>query len=139
MKTSSTHARLLRQYHTMCRVLGLRPDEIDAIKQSYGVSSSSELTHSQLVELIDKLNGDANRWRRRVMAAIGAYLRRINYTENVHTIKAVACRAAGYNDFNRIPVSRLREVYYEFVRRNKTAERVANEIAHIEYNLSNQN
>jgi len=74
-----------------------------------------------------------------VMAAIGAYLRRIGYTENSETIKAVACRAAGYDNFNRIPVSRLREVYYEFLRRNQAAQGVAMEIARMEFELTQFN
>ncbi|MBC7126352.1 MAG: hypothetical protein H5T24_12025 [Bacteroidales bacterium] len=139
MKASKTHTSLLRQYYAMCRELGIKPEEQEAIRQGYGVNSIGELDNHQLIELIGKLHGDAHRWRRRVMAVIGAYLRRINYTENADTIKAVACRAAGYHDFNRIPVSRLREVYYEFLRRNQTADRVANEVAHIEFSLSNQN
>lgn len=139
MKQDVTHNKLLRQYHAMCRILGITPDERRAIASSYGVDSSRELTNQQLVELIARLQGDAHRWRRRVMAVIGAYLRRINRSESAETIKAIACRAAGYESFNRIPVSRLREVYYEFLRRNQTAERTANEIACIEQNLSNLN
>lgn len=139
MKANKTHSSLLRQYHAMCRVLGIKPEEREAIKQGYGVNSIGELDNHQLIELIGRLNSDANQWRRRVMAAIGAYLRRINYPENVQTIKAVACRAAGYHDFNRIPVSRLRAVYYEFVRRNKTADRTGMEIAQLEYKLANLN
>lgn len=139
MKASKTHNSLLRQYHAICRVLGFTPDEKEAIRQGYGVSSIGELSDRQLVELIAKLNGDANQWRRRVMAAIGAYLRRINYPENVQSIKAVACRAAGYDDFNRIPVSRLRAVYYEFVRRNRTADSTGMTISHIEQTIAKLN
>lgn len=135
MKTDNAHAKLLRQYHTICRILGIDAEERRAIASGYGVNSSKDLTNQQLVELLTKLHGDAHRWRRRVMAVIGAYLRRINYTENADTIKAVACRAAGYDDFNRIPVSRLRSVYYEFLRRNKTADGVDNEIAFIEQSI----
>lgn len=139
MKAETTHAKLLRQYHAVCRVLGIGPDERKAIQESYGVKSSTELTDSQLLDLIARLEGDADRWRKRVMAVIGAYLRRIGYAESATTIKAVACRAAGYDNFNRIPVSRLREVYYEFLRRNQTAERTANEIAYIEHSLAKLN
>lgn len=139
MKASKTHNRLLRQYHAICRVLGITPDEKEAIKQGYGVSSIGELDDRQLIELIGRLNSDANQWRRRVMAAIGAYLRHINYPENIQTIKAVACRAAGYDDFNRIPVSRLRAVYYEFVRRNRTAESTSIAISQIEQTIATLN
>lgn len=139
MKTDNAHAKLLRQYHTICRILGIDAEERRAIASGYGVNSSKDLTNQQLVELLAKLHGDAHRWRRRVMAVIGAYLRRINYTENADTIKAVACRAAGYDDFNRIPVSRLRSVYYEFLRRNKTADGVDNEIAFIEQSIAQLN
>jgi hypothetical protein len=73
------------------------------------------------------------------MAVIGAYLRRLNYAENADSIKAVACRAAGYENFNSIPVSRLREIYYEFLRRNKTSVYVKAVITKIEHELSNLN
>lgn len=139
MRQDVTHNKLLRQYHTICRILGIDAEERRAIASGYGVNSSKDLTNQQLVELLTKLHGDAHRWRRRVMAVIGAYLRRINYTENADTIKAVACRAAGYDDFNRIPVSRLRSVYYEFLRRNKTADGVDNEIAFIEQSIAQLN
>lgn len=139
MKQDVTHSKLLRQYHAICRVLGITPDEKEAIKQGYGVSSIGELDDRQLIELIGRLNSDANQWRRRVMAAIGAYLRHINYPENIQTIKAVACRAAGYDDFNRIPVSRLRAVYYEFVRRNRTAESTSIAISQIEQTIATLN
>lgn len=130
---------LVHKYHALCSVNGIKEFEKEAIKESYGVSSISDLSINQLVELIGKLDSKANMWRRRVMAAVGAYLRRLNYTENLQTIKAVACRAAGYENFNSIPVSRLREVYYEFLRRNKTAEGTAVEISRLEHELSNLN
>lgn len=138
-KKQHTHAKLLRQYHAMCRVLGIGPDERKAIQESYGVKSSAELTDSQLLDLIARIEGDADRWRKRVMAVIGAYLRRINYPESAATIKAVACRAAGYDNINQIPVSRLREIYYEFLRRNRTAESVRYLVSEIEFELTKLN
>lgn len=64
-------------------------------------------------------DGDANVWRKRVMAAIGQYLRNLHKKEGTKEIHAVACRAAGYDDFNLIPVSRLQNIYAAFCNKNK--------------------
>jgi len=66
-----------------------------------------------------KGGGDVNLWRKRVMAAIGQYLRNLRRVESAEMIKGIACRAAQYDDFNLIPVSRLQNVYYAFLNKNK--------------------
>jgi len=72
---------------------------------------------------------DAHTWRRRVMAAIGQYLRNLGKKETIGEIKAIACRAAQYDDFNMIPVQRLQNVYYAFVNKNKDFFRVGEAIS----------
>lgn len=120
---------LLRKYHAVCRQLGITDAEKQAIKDSYGVASSRSLTVEQLTSLIDRLlSGQVmssqktknDIWRKRVMASVGAWLRAINKSDNADTIKAIVCRATGYTNFNRIPISRLRAVYYEFCNKQKT-------------------
>ena len=61
----------------------------------------------------------ANIWRRRVMAVIAQYLRNLHKPENENNIKAIACRATQYDDFNLIPINRLQNVYYTFLNKNK--------------------
>ena len=53
------------------------------------------------------------------MRAIGAYLAEAGRPQNAAMIKAIACRAAGYALFNRIPVSRLQNLYYAFTNKAK--------------------
>ena len=121
---------LLRKYHTICRQLGITEEERQAIKDSYGISSSGSLTEKQLSDLIDRLlkgqdlttnhKTKNDVWRKRVMASIGGWLRSIGKPESADTIKAIACRATGYTNFNKIPIARLRSVYYEFRRKTET-------------------
>lgn len=133
MKTITAYKKsLLRKYHTVCRELGITEQEKEAIKESFGVKSSRNLSEEQLSFLIIRLvsgqdmtsaprtKGDI--WRKRAIAAVGAWIRAINKDESLEIIKAIICRATGNKDFNRIPVSRLRAVYYEFVQKTKTID-----------------
>lgn len=131
--------KLIRQYYATARLLGLMEDFMAAIKESYGVKHMNELSCSELLEIINKLDGEANLWRRRVMAAIGAYLRRYLYNENTEIIKAIACRATGYKEFNYIPISRLRSLYNEFRNQNNIAECINYEISKIELTIAQKN
>lgn len=132
MKTLSSAYKkaLLRKYHLICRQLGITEEEKQAIKDSYGISSSKSLSERQLSDLIDRLlagqdlsTGQKTKndiWRKRVMASIGGWLRMIGKPESADTIKAIACRATGYTNFNKIPIARLRTIYYEFRRKSET-------------------
>ena len=129
--TTAIQKSLLRKYHTICHQLGLGTDQKEAIKESYGVASSRNLSELQLRQIIDQLqtgkksnkpNSEADRWRKRVMAAIGAWLRSLNKSTNADVIKTIACRASGCDRFNRIPVSKLRAIYYEFVRKSEATD-----------------
>jgi len=124
MKTITENRKkaLVKQYHTVCSTCGLSANEKEAILSGYGVESSTDLTEWQLSEVINKLQKEPDQWRKRVMAAIGAWLRGINRTDGADMVKAIACRATGYEKFNAIPVSRLRDVYYEFSRKAKTSK-----------------
>lgn len=123
---------LLRKYHWVCSELGLSKEEKDAIKEGLGVKSSRNFSIDQLKQLIDRLQSgkdysqsydpEGDLWRKRVIAAIGAWLRIANRTETPEVIKAIACRATRYENFNKIPVSRLRDIYYGFSRKAKTTK-----------------
>ena len=100
------------------------------------------LTVAEAAELIGRLKQNQNStdttmdvWRKRLMAAVGAYLRAFNYTENPAAIKAIACRAAGMPNadcFNQIPLDRLRGLYNAFrnaVRDRHSVDDVTEELA----------
>lgn len=130
MISSAYKKALLRKYHVICRQLGITEAEKQAIKDSYGISSSRSLTEKQLSDLINRLLSGQDLsvghktkneiWRKRVMASIGGWLRSIGKPESADTIKAIACRATGYTNFNKIPIARLRTIYYEFRRKSET-------------------
>lgn len=74
---------------------------------------------------------DADRWRKRVMAAIGGWLRLQGKPQGAVYIIGIAERSAGGTPFNAIRVSKLRAIYYEFVGMARTIEKtrqVASEI-----------
>ncbi len=64
-------------------------------------------------------------WRKRLIAAIGGYLSLTGERADIDRIKAVACRAARKDDFNRIGVQQLRSLYNTFVKQQKDMQRVA--------------
>ena len=128
-KSNSKHAALLRKFHAVCGEQGLSPDEKAAIVLGYGHTSSRNLSEAELSEIIAKLNSaksepqpttEADKWRKRVMASIGGWLRRCRIEESTARIHAIACRASGFKSFNQIPIARLRNLYYEF--RNKQSD-----------------
>lgn len=117
---STRKRQLIKQFHTVCSKSGIKPEERREIVGSFGRESSRELTEKELEDIIRSISEDGDKWRKRVMASIGAWLRGVNIEHSPVLIKAIACRAAGSPHFNAIPVARLRDVYYEFVRKSKT-------------------
>ena len=117
------HRGLLKKYHTLCTVLGLSAEEKSAIAESYGVESSRDIDTHDLVNICAKLSaqanekqgtGDMDKLRKRVMAAVS----------NATVIKAIACRATGHTDFNKIPRERLRNLIGLFNNKVKDSEAV---------------
>ena len=132
------HRGILKKFHTLCSVLGLTEDEKHAIVESYGVESSRDMdTHdlinvcANLSEQVNKNNGtgDLDKLRKRVMAAIGSYLRSVGKANNASVIKGIACRATGYEDFNKIPRERLRNLIATFNNKVKDSKGVNDVIA----------
>ncbi len=127
------HRGVQKKYHTLCRALGLSADEKAAIVSSYGVSSSSDMDTHDLVNVCAALSkrideqkgaGEMDTLRKRAMAAIGAYLRAVNKPSSAEIIKGIACRATGYESFNKIPKERLRNVYSTFNNKVKDKESI---------------
>lgn len=119
---------LLRKYHTLCSLAGMTADDKLALLQGYGVESSANLSIAELVEVCNVLDGmvnaELNKLRKRCIAAIGGYLRSIGKIDNIDVIKAIACRATGYDSFNGIPKERLRNIYNSFRKKSKDLESV---------------
>lgn len=127
------HRNILKKFHTLCHVLGLTDDEKHTIVESYGVESSRDMDTHDLIDVCASLAEQANRktgtadldkLRKRVMAAIGGYLRTIGKESNASVIKGIACRATGYADFNKIPRERLRNLVGAFNNKVKDAQSV---------------
>lgn len=133
--TQQNQKWLLKKYHSLCYRLNMTADDKLALLSAYGVESSVDLTNGQLTEICDRLNDilnpeDAKRdkMRKRVIAAIGGWLRLIGKEECVAYIKSVACRAAKTENFNHISLERLTTIYNMFLKRQKDAKAV-NEVA----------
>ena len=122
---------LLRKFHALLRKAGVNNDEKMVMLAGYGVESSKDMSVYELTELCHKLDmrtnksaEEANKWRKRVMGAIGGYLRAMGKEGNSREIIAIACRASRYDNFNAIPVDQLRSVYNAFKNRTKAIKAV---------------
>lgn len=130
------HKWLLRKFHTLCTRLHIDAESKMAMLAGYGVESSKDMSHLDLMELCAKLDAQLNpeqaatdKIRKRVIAAIGGYLRTIGKDgRDIAYIKSIACRATGYDNFNKIPPERLTNVYNSFLNKQKDAKSV-NDIA----------
>lgn len=117
------HRGLLKKFHTLCSVLGMSADEKRLIVESYGVESSRDIDTHALVDLCATLSAKAennrqgDRLRKRLMGAIGEWLRKTGKESSPQLIKGIACHASGYKSFNSIPPQRLRSLTEAF--RNK--------------------
>ena len=127
------HRGLLKKFHTLCSVLGIDADGKRAIVESWGVSSSRDLTQHQLIDICGKLSAQVDqkqgtarldKLRKQVIAAIGGWLRQTGQAENVAKIKGIAERASGYDEFNKIPRERLRNLIATFNNKVKDARAV---------------
>ena len=121
-KQEAYRKNLIKRLHAAKTEIGLTDDQYRAMLNGFGVESSKQLSIDELIKAIELLqtrNPNDDKWRKRCIAAIGAYLRVTNRKENTDLIKGIACKASGYANFNKIPTSRLRDIYYEFTRKAK--------------------
>lgn len=127
------HKGLVKKYHTLCTVLGLDDEAKSAILTSWGVESSRDLTQHQLIDICAKLSAQVDekqgtarldKLRKQVIAAIGGWLRETGQSEGLSKIKGIAMRASGYDDFNKIPRERLRNLIATFNNKVKDARAV---------------
>ena len=119
---------LIKRYHTLASVKHMTSDDREVFLEAWGVTSSTELTDAQLESACRilarmNMNTDENKWRKRVLAVIGAYLSLTGRDDKARAgfdyIKAIACNAAKHERFNDIPVDKLRAIYASFGKYNK--------------------
>lgn len=122
-----TKKTLIQRYHAIAARLGMSAENRKDFLSAWGVTSSVELSREQLLEVVtvlsrevNKLGSDADTWRKRVIAAIFALMRQMNVDCSIDYVKAVACRAAGAERFNAIPVTKLRALYNSFRKETET-------------------
>lgn len=133
MKTTCDRqqAWLLKRFHTLCTKLGMSADDKATVIEGFGVDSSRDMSAEQLQQACDALDKRINpelieidRWRKRVMGAIGGFLRLTSQEQNIDKIKAIACRATGFATFNMIPKERLINTYYNFLKKQHDFKKV---------------
>lgn len=122
------HIKLLRFFHAACAGAGMTTDQKRTLVASFGVESSSYLTEAQLQQAIGIVNSrsEGDKWRKRVIKAIGDYLTAVGRDSDITIIKGVACQATGYDRFNEIPVQRLQNIYNAFLNKKKDSQQVKN-------------
>lgn len=117
---------LLKKFHILLGKAGIDESGKREMLAAYGVESSRELDARDLLDLCDRVElmssekaRQEDAWRKRLMASIGGYLRAMGQEQSAARIKAIACRAANTDDFNRIPLERLRSLYHAFTNKTK--------------------
>lgn len=116
-----------RVFHALAYRLGMSEDERrQMLLDNFGVESSADLDAHQLTDLIHTLERIANpelkkldTWRKRLIAAVSGYLKDMGRECDIYTAKRVACRAAGKDSFDNIPLDRLRSLYNAFTHRSR--------------------
>lgn len=133
MKTFSEKLQkpLLRKFHTLCGNLGMSKEDKREMIEPYGVESSADLSVKDLIDLCTKLENISNpklveldKCRKRLIAAVGGWLKALGKQNDIKMIKAVACRAAEREAFNDIPLERLRSLYAAFTDKQKDLQTV---------------
>lgn len=117
-------------FFALLKLMGLRNDDrrdfildysdgltgsLSELAESYPGMYKKMITDMRYMVRQIQSNGD-DKLRKRVIAAIGGYLQLTGQDADIRYIKAIACRATGYENFNAIPTERLRNVYNAFVK-----------------------
>ena len=123
--------QLLKKFHSLLGKTGGGQDVKDAILASYGVESSRDLSAKDLLDICDRLAMEADprlkdldAWRKRVIKTVFAYCEATGREASMDYVKGIACRAGGFEQFNRIPLGRLKSLYYAFKDKVKDIENV---------------
>lgn len=117
---------LLKKFHTLCGKAGISEYDKREMIAAYGVESSRDLDTRDLLDLCDRIDrmmnkeaAEADKWRKRVIAAVFGWRKAMGDSTNINEVKAIACRASEAEHFNAIPLERLRSIYYAFTKKTK--------------------
>jgi len=133
MKTTTDQQQglLLKKFHTKCAKAGLTADEKSSLISAYGHNSSRDMSIAELAKACDLIDarmnpqlGEMDKWRKRLMAAVGGWLQLMSVESNIAKIKGIACRASERDQFNDIPREQLISLYYAFLKKQKDFKRV---------------
>jgi hypothetical protein len=124
---------LVKKFHTLLGCNRIDNDTKLSILAGYGVESSKDLDVHQLIEICDRLDtmsrpelAKLDKSRKRVIACLFGYCRAMGKEGSMATVKAIACRATGYRDFNAIPLERLNSIYNAFLHCKNDVQSVMN-------------
>lgn len=123
---------LIKKFHTLLTRGRIGNDQKLDMLSAYGVESSKDLTVYELTELCIKLDrlvnpeqAESDKLRKRLIASISSYRQAMGgAAPSIEEIKAIACRAACMQQFNRIPNDRLRSLYSAFTKMRRDLENV---------------
>ncbi|MBV5327225.1 MAG: hypothetical protein JZU65_06225 [Chlorobium sp.] len=120
------HSFLLKRFHILCTKAGMQLYEKQAMVGSYGHESSRDMTNAELMQACTVLERAIEPelvkmeiWRKRVIGSVGGWMRLVGRGNNIDMIKAISCRASGFDDFNKIPIDRLVNIYNTFLKKQK--------------------
>ena len=137
------HDKIIRKYHTLCRMVGLSDDErLAMLSSNYGVESSLQLETHDLIDvcgwlqkMLDQKNGNTqsktlDQLRKQCLAAICSYIdmKNIETTDKIAYAKQMACRSAQKDNFNRLTAAELRGIAGYFNSERKAFEGAKNQV-----------
>lgn len=122
---------LVKKFHTLLTKGRIGNDQKLQMLAAYGVESSKDLNVYELTELCGKLDkiinpavAEQDKLRKRLIASIASYRQSMGAAVSIDEVKAIACRAAKCENFNRISDDRLRSLYNAFNRMRKDLDNV---------------
>lgn len=124
--------QLIKKFHILAGKSGMDEETRRAfLFDNYKVTSSKELSSYELLEACNKLDllcnpaaAELDKWRKRVLASIYAYLNALGVSADMDKVKGTATRAAQVETFNAISLETLRALYAAFTKKAKAARNV---------------
>lgn len=131
-----------RKLHYLCKTLGINKDMLEGMVLDYTngrTMHSRQMYKEECAEMLNFLDRTLNpkserrtgagkadfvtldRKRKGVIKAIFAYLEQQGMQPTMEYVKAIACRAAGKDDFNKLSPAELSRIYAEFCKKQRVA------------------
>ena len=140
------HSFLLKRFHILCTRAEMQLYEKQALVGSFGHESSKDMSNVELMQACASLERAIEPeivkmeiWRKRVIASVGGWMKLVGYGTGIDKVKSITCRASGFDDFNKIPVERLINIYNTFLRKQKDWKNIGELVNEELTTLSNLN